>query len=318
MTGSSPPHLLRVPAAMAFLHFREKMADIAVIETGRGGRFDATNVVTPEVSVITNIGVDHTRFLGKSLEEIAFEKAGIIKPGRPVVTGEDGKGPLSVISRTAKKLSSPLHVIGKDFSATGEPRSFAYDGIDMRLENLKLGLLGPHQVRNAACALAAVEVLKRKGFDIQVKAAREGLKKAAWPGRFEVMSRKPFVVLDGAHNPAGARTLALALEGLGKKPVLVLGVMADKDIDGILKEILPSCRMVIATSPMNERSESPRALSGRIERFGKEAIIRERVKDALKEALLLAGPRGAVCVTGSLFTVGEARGYLRRAGLKRK
>ncbi|MBW7957191.1 MAG: bifunctional folylpolyglutamate synthase/dihydrofolate synthase [Deltaproteobacteria bacterium] len=317
MAGGSPLTFFEFTTAMALLHFRLKKVDIAVIETGMGGRFDATNVVTPEVSVITNIGMDHMRFLGKTLDEIAFEKAGIIKPGRPVVTGEVKRGPLSVIRKTAKKMSSPLHVIKNDFSATGEPSSFAYQGGKRRLENLKLGLLGPHQVRNAACALAAIEVLKGKGFEIPVKALREGLKNAAWPGRFEVISRKPFVVLDGAHNSAGARTLALALEGLKKKPVLVLGVMADKDIDGILKEILPSCRTVIAASPKNERSESALALSERVKRFGKEAVIRESVRDALKEALLRAGPQGAVCVTGSLFTVGEARGYLRRAQFKR-
>ncbi|WKZ32255.1 MAG: folylpolyglutamate synthase/dihydrofolate synthase family protein [Thermodesulfobacteriota bacterium] len=318
MAGSSPLTFFEFTTAMAFLHFREKKVDMAVIETGMGGRFDATNVVTPEVSVITNIGMDHTRFLGKSLEDIAFEKAGIIKPGTPVVTGEGRKGPLSVIRKTAKRLSAPLHVIDKDFSATGGPRSFAYDGVNSRLVSLKLGLLGPHQVRNAACALAAIEVLRGKGFEIPAKAAREGLKKAAWPGRFEIISRRPLVVLDGAHNPAGARTLALALEGLGKKPVLVLGVMADKDMDGILREILPSCGTVIATSPRNERSENAFALAEKIKRLGKDAVARESVKEAVKEAVLRAGTHGAVCVTGSLFTVGEARGYLRRAVLLKR
>lgn len=313
MTGASPLTFFEFTTAMAFLHFRLKRVDIAVIETGMGGRFDATNVVTPEVSVITNIGMDHTRFLGVNLKEIAFEKAGIIKPGKPVVSGEDKKGPLSVIKRAAREMSSPLYEIGADFSAAGTPGSFDYNGIRGSIEKLKLGLFGPHQIRNAACALAAIDVLKGKGFDIPLKAVRAGLSKASWPGRFEVLSRKPFVVLDGAHNPAGARALAIALEGLKVKPVLVLGVMADKDIDGVLKEILPSCRMVVATSPQNERSESPLALFKKVERYGKEAVVKESVKDALKEAIQRAGPEGAVCVTGSLFTVAEARGYLRRA-----
>ncbi len=316
MPRGAPLTFFEFTTAMAFLHFMRKKADIAVIETGMGGRFDATNVVTPGVSVITNVSIDHARFLGRTVKEIAFEKAGIIKPGRPVVVGEVEKGPLSVIRKRARDLSSPLYENGSDFSASGDPRSFDYQGMSCRLEGLKLGLMGRHQVNNAACALAAIEVLKGNGFEIPVRAIRNGLKKAAWPGRFEVLSKRPFVVLDGAHNPAGARTLALALESLGKRPVLVLGVMADKDIDGFMKEILPSCSMVVATRPENARSESPMALSGRVGRFGKEAVARESVKEALNEALLRAGPQGAVCVTGSLFTVGEARGYLRRANFK--
>ena len=279
-----------------------------------GGRFDATNVVVPEVSVITNINIEHTRYLGKGLKDIAREKAGIIKPGRPVITGEDKAAALSVIRGKAQESSSALYGLGRDFSSTGEPASFDYSGLNLKLRGLKLKLLGQHQIKNAALALAAIEVLKKRGFNIPVAAIRAGLRKALWPGRLEVISRRPLVVVDGAHNPAAAAVLADALKGLKwKRLIVVAGIMADKDVDGVLKAILPLADEVIATSPGNERTLPATELAKKIKRLGKPAIERPRVKDACVEALKMARPGDCVCATGSLFTVAEARVFLRRS-----
>ena len=307
----SPITFFEFTTAIAFVHFSLKEVDIAVIETGMGGRFDATNTLLPEVSVITNVNVDHTQYLGFGLKEIAFEKAGIIKPGRPVVTGEIKKAPLSVIRKRAKESSSSLYVLDRDFSVQIAPSSLSYSGLELELNGLRLGLSGPHQAMNAGLSLAAIEALRQRGFQIPVSAIRAGLRKAAWPGRFETISKKPLVIIDGAHNPAGARTLANALKDLSyKRLVLVLGIMADKDIDAILKELLPLCAEAIATEPRMERSAPAGVLAGKIRALGKPVVEIRRVKDACKEAVARAKKTDCVCVTGSLFTVGEARAFL--------
>jgi dihydrofolate synthase/folylpolyglutamate synthase len=298
---------------MAFLHFRKKKVDFAVIETGMGGRLDATNLAAPMVSVITNIALDHTAWLGSTIKEVAAEKAGIIKPGVPVVTGA-ALSALSVIKAAAKKGSSPMYVMGQDFHSEGECASLCYSGLSGGLTGLKLGLNGGHQVGNAALALAAIEVLRAQGVNITEQAVRKGLKEARWPGRFEILSKRPLVVLDGAHNPAGAASLKNALFSLKKKRlILVIGIMSDKDMGGILKELIPSADLVIVTKPKGERSATLPALLHAASRYGKPVAGVESVKDACKKALSLASPADCVCVTGSLFTVGEAREYLLRA-----
>ena len=300
--------------AMAFLHFRKKKVEFAVVETGMGGRLDATNLAAPMVSVITNIALDHTAWLGSAIKEIAGEKAGIIKPGVPVITGAAQRTALSVIKATAKKASSAVYVMGQDFHAEGECASFSYSGLSSGLTGLKLGLNGGHQVGNAALALAAIEVLRAKGVHITAQAIRKGLKEACWPGRFEILSRRPLAVLDGAHNPNGAASLKNALSSLKKKRlILVIGIMSDKDMDGILKELVPASDLVIATKPKGERSATLPVLMQAASRYGKPVAGVEAVKDACKKALSLASPTDCVCVSGSLFTVGEAREYLLRA-----
>lgn len=300
--------------AMAFLHFRKKKVEFAVVETGMGGRLDATNLVAPMVSVITNISLDHTAWLGSTIKEVAAEKAGIIKPGAPVVTGESARAALSVIRAAAKKAASPVYVMEADFRAEGDCASFSYSGLSGGLAGLKLALQGGHQVRNAALALAAVETLRSQGVTVTEKSIRKGLKEARWPGRFEILSKRPLVVLDGAHNPAGAAALKESLCALKKKRlILVVGIMSDKDMDGILKELVPCSDLVIATRPKGERSAALAALAKAASRYGKPVTGAEAVKDACKKALLLASPADCVCISGSLFTVGEAREYLLKA-----
>ncbi len=300
--------------ALAFLYFSEKKTDVAVIETGMGGRWDATNVITPLVSVITNVGLDHTAHLGKTLPEIAFEKAGIIKYGVPVVTGETGKAALSVISKRARELDSPLLPMGRAFDIDGDERSADYTGLDGRIKGLKLSLSGAHQLDNASVALAAIECVRMYGLHITAKAIRDGLRKASWPGRLEVVGKRPLVILDAAHNPAGAKALKAFLERLPRKRLsLVIGVMNDKDIRGIFKELMPLADTVYLAAPKVERSAPVEDLERLALPSKKRVISSGSVKEACRLAIIEADAKDAVCVTGSIFTVGEARGYLIRS-----
>ncbi len=302
--------------AMAFLYFKERSVDLGVIETGMGGRFDATNVITPLASVITNIGLDHTMYLGPKIKDIAFEKAGIIKRGVPVITGEEKAAALDVINKASRKMGARLFKIGQDFTPEKRPGGgLDYSGIKIDIKGLTPGLRGAHQLKNAACALAAIEVLRESGFKIPVKAIRQGLKRTVWPARVEVVSRRPLVILDAAHNPDGALTLADALKEFRYKSLtLVLGIMADKDIPGILSSLAPLADRIIACAPKTGRAASPaliiRMLRRTLKPFSKPAVIKGSVKYGVAAALKDARKCDAVCVTGSIFTVGEAKKYL--------
>lgn len=300
--------------AMAFLHFVDKGVEAAVLETGMGGRWDATNIVEPAVSVITNIGPDHAEFLGTEISSVAFEKAGIIKKSVPVVTGADKKDALRVIRGAAKEKNSPLSALGREFSVTASARKgrFDYSGTAWTLKGLSVGLRGVHQWRNAACALAALEAA-RGAFKVTVEDIRGGLAGVVWPGRVEVLRTRPLVILDSAHNPEGAVTLREALGSFNySRLTLVIGVMADKDIDGIFSALIPLADKAVFAAPDTQRAAPVETLLQKALPFGKNAIAAGSVKEALRAALKEARPSDAVCVTGSVFTVGEARGYLKR------
>ncbi|MBI5885939.1 MAG: bifunctional folylpolyglutamate synthase/dihydrofolate synthase [Deltaproteobacteria bacterium] len=299
--------------AMAFEYFRQERVDIAVIEVGMGGRWDATNVVRPLVSVITTVDIDHTAYLGKSLAKIAVEKAGIIKKGVPVVCGESKAQAVGIIAKAANAAGAPLYRLGTEFDMTDGAAGLSYRGINGRIDRLKLGLVGGHQKRNAACALAAVELLKEAGWRIPLKAIRDGLRGVSWPGRVEVLGCRPLVIIDSAHNPAGAATLSASLALFRyKKLFLVLGIMADKDIDGIMSALAPLAHTVIVCVPVCDRAASLDVMRDRAASYGKEVITAASVTAACKAALEAASAADAVCVTGSIFTVGEARSYLLR------
>lgn len=312
MDASEPPTFFEFATAMAFLYFFQEQAAPIILETGMGGRLDATNIVTPLVSVITNISMDHQEFLGNTLLAVAGEKAGIIKAGAPLVTGAGQKRVLDLFACRCRELDVPLYVKGVDFHSRGGPAGhFSYTGLAWKLEHLRSNLRGRHQYGNAALALAALELIEPQGFPVPEAAIREGLIRVRWPGRLEQVAQDPRVWLDGAHNPAAARILA---ETLKRSPsngrlILVLGIMADKDFPAILGRLLPLAQTVIFTRPRYFRAANPEALAKQAKPYGVETMLEDRVADAIRRAQALARPQDRIVVTGSLYTVGEAKEY---------
>jgi len=274
--------------ALAFKYFSERRVDFAVIEAGMGGRLDATNAITPRVSVITNIEKEHAQYLGRTLKKIAAEKAGIIKKGVPVVTAEKKKEILAVFKKTAEQKNSKISVVRKPFKG-------------------KIGMLGGFQRLNAALAIAAVKELRAQGFEISESAVRRGLASVKWPGRFEIVRRNPTVVLDCCHTPGAARVFARAFREIfpGKKAVLVVGVSSDKDIGGIAAELARVARAVVATEA-KARAMPALKIAGEFAGKGLGVIAVFGVKNAVKEAIALAGKKGIAAVVGSCFVAGEA------------
>jgi dihydrofolate synthase/folylpolyglutamate synthase len=315
--GPFSPTFFEVTTAMAFAYFAEESIDIAVVETGMGGRLDSTNVITPLVSVITNIDLEHTEFLGTTLEQIASEKAGIIKPGVPVVTGAVQPEAIAVIERTAVQQGAPLYRMPKDFCVErmepGGGGDFDYRGIATNYQGLTISLLGKHQASNAALAVAAVECVARSGMAVSEPALRAGLVSASWEGRLERVAGRPDILLDGAHNPASAAVLAEALRSLRpsyRRLVLVMGILRDKDHGRIIDHLVPLADWVVATKPQYERAIDPQTLAADIRRRHGNVSIADTVEQAVTLARKGSSPNDLIIVTGSLYTVGDARAVL--------
>jgi len=307
--GDMNPTFFEFVTAMGFLYFMRKDVEIAVIEVGMGGRLDATNLIEPEVSVITPIGLDHKEFLGRNLKEIALEKAGIIKKGIPVVSASQEPPALEVIENRAKEASSRLFLEGRDFESV--LRGHYPDGIviDYRspyseLKDIKVSLRGRHQAQNSALAIRAVEEIV-KGDILNLK---DALSDIIWQGRLERVSNEPEIIIDGAHNPHSAKTLRYAVEELypEREITLILGIMSDKDIEGILRELLPISDEVIFTAPNYERAEPPHRLRDRALSLGYRARVADSIKDAIGIAKTLK-PKNLILITGSFYTIGEAK-----------
>jgi len=311
-----PPTFFEFATALAFLYFLEEKADPIILETGMGGRLDATNIVQPLLAVITNISRDHQDYLGRGLLAIAAEKAGIIKEKTPLITYARQPSVVELFRRRCRELEAPLYLGGVDFRTRGASGGrFSYQGLNRRLAGLTLSLRGRHQYRNAAVALAVLELLQQRGWDIGETAIREGLANTRWPGRLEQVAQDRRILLDGAHNPAAALSLAQALK-LIQKPsrgngrlFLVMGIMADKDVDAILARLLPLAHLVIFTQPRYFRAAATADLARRSRAYALEVIQVPRVSEAIRRAQALAGPRDRIVITGSLFTVGEAKAY---------
>jgi dihydrofolate synthase/folylpolyglutamate synthase len=308
----SPFTFFDFTTAMALYYFNQKMVDIAVLEVGLGGRLDSTNVVDPLFSIITNISKDHEAYLGKSILKIAMEKAGIIKKGRPLITAATQPQVLRLFSKICREKGSPYFRVGKEFRyvLTGDG-DFHYEGLQRKLWGLHLNLRGSHQIINATTALGALEVLEDLGYPVSIDAMVAGLREVDWPGRLEMVASSPNVVLDGAHNPAGALILKEFLEKEFKYQhlILLIGVMKDKDIESILHLLAPLADHVILTKPNNDRAASPEILKKALGRDGKRAEIIEDLKEAIGRGLSITGQEDLLCITGSLYTVGEARAY---------
>ncbi len=314
--GFEHPTEFEVSTALAFLYFFREKVDFLVLEVGLGGAVDSTNIVTPLVSVITNVAMDHMDYLGHTLKEIARVKAGVIKPGVPVVTAADGVG-LQVIEEVSQKKHSRLIPVGRDvtwehISLSEAGQCFSVRGRRQSYENLSLPLLGRHQQVNAATAVAAAEVLMETGSVISAGAVNEGLAAVRWPARLEMMRKEPPVVIDGAHNYDGARSLRRALEEHfpGRRLVLVIGMLADKERARVIAELAQAARAVVVTRPNSPRAGNWQELAAEAGRHAPFVYLVEDTGGAVNKALSLAGPDDLVCITGSLYMVAEAREHL--------
>jgi dihydrofolate synthase/folylpolyglutamate synthase len=306
--------------AMAFLYFAEQETDINVIEVGLGGRLDATRLCASTVSVLTSLSLDHTNYLGNTIQQIAFEKASIIKKDGTIFAAiEEGEGVLDVISKTAREKSAKVKLLGKDFrveragqSASSQTITFTDD--EHRFEELHLPLLGDHQADNAALAIATcLHQVRSNGRELSERSIRTGLGSTRWDGRLEVISTHPTVILDCAHNTDAVKKLTASVQNLFSyaRVIMVLGMMKDKPIGEMLEILSGFGDLFFLVRPNQMRSEDPKRLRETLSRFGKSTEIIEPIPEALERVKQIAQADDLVCVTGSIFTVGETQQYLR-------
>jgi len=331
------PTFFEVVTAMALLYFQRKKVDIAVIEVGMGGRLDATNIIAPEVSVITRIGYDHREFLGTTLKEIAQEKAGIIKDSVPVIAFDQDKEVLAVIEERAREKNAEIFVYRRDFSSVLKRHdingiSFDYhEGNAFVIQDLSLPLIGEHQMENASAAIKAFDIVSQKILPHSGRHnpqfIRKGIQDVRWSGRLEFIHEDPPILIDGAHNPDAAAALAGALKKnilkQYKKIIIILGIMGDKDIRGIMEPLLPLATEIIFTAPAYDRAAAPETLADTARALGfPDSQIAPSVKDAIDIAIhkdknqsLITHHPSLVLITGSFYTIGEAKEALGQKGV---
>jgi dihydrofolate synthase / folylpolyglutamate synthase len=313
------PTFFEFTTAMALDEFGRREVDWAVIETGMGGRLDATNVLSPELSIITNISLEHREYLGRTLREIAFEKAGIIKRRRPVVTAARQAAALGVIAQTAQAKSAPLYRLGPEFRVrrTKDGR-FTYYGMNHVWPEMATSLQGGYQVENAAMALAACELLMKRTPRLSLQSMRAGLLANHWPGRLELVCRKPLVMFDGAHNLAAARQLArhLAANFQDRAITMVIGILDDKPYQAMLNLLLPRASRLIVTRAKITRALPPETIEAVARPLVSDIRIVPDVGRALRYAMETAAPESLILVAGSLYVVGEAKAALEGAAVQ--
>ena len=301
-----------ITTALAAYIFKLERVEIAVMEAGMGGRSDATAAFNGELTILTPISLDHMDYLGTSIEQIAREKAGIIKPGTPVISALQPEAAQFEIEEHCRRLECPLAVLGTDFSvARNSDRSFDYFGINRSLPNLTTGIAGSYQTTNAAVALAAAEILETGGLAITPSAYSDGIREASWPGRMELLPGTTPILLDGAHNPAGAAALAAALaEYPRSRLLLVTGVCDDKDIEQIYSPLLPLADCIYTVTPAVERAMKDEMLSLFFQQRGYSSKPCGSVVAGIGTARNEASGNDLILVCGSLFVVGEVKAWL--------
>lgn len=313
--GLDSPTEFEVVTAIAFLYFADRQADITILEVGLGGIGDSTNVVkSPLASVITSISYDHMAQLGSSLAEIAVNKAGIIKTGCPVIANVPQRDAAKIIARKAYAMGSRLYDISGIRAAVSDETPFSQK-VSMELyeksySDVEISMVGRHQAENLKTALATLEILRKSGaVKLDREALYEGLKRARQPGRFEVISEDPLVIIDGAHNEAGAQALqeTMAQHFAGKKILLVAGILADKEIDSIVKFLTKITDHIIVTEPDNPRKLAAEKLAGHVADFGAAAETVSDVEAAVHRAKELADGYDVILFAGSLYLIGDVR-----------
>lgn len=314
------PTFFEYTTAIAFQFFADEKVDVAVLEVGLGGRFDATNIVEPAACAITTIAMDHQEYLGTTLESIAYEKAGIVKSSRPVVLGAIEESARRRIERIAQERHAPVRRLNVEFRTTGTTNNFCFRIRDHVIDGLHSALSGAHQLDNAACAIALVDAAAPAGLLAMDYAVRKGLETVNWEGRLESVDVRPTVLLDGAHNPAGAVALAGHLRMLKRalptrRIILVLGMMRDKDHYGFVRALQGVVDRVFFTQAEHPRSTSAQDLQRAVGGCLPEALSVTVLGDALSQARCVAGHDDIICVTGSLMLIGEVKALLRGCGL---
>ncbi|MCK5260885.1 MAG: bifunctional folylpolyglutamate synthase/dihydrofolate synthase [Thermoplasmatales archaeon] len=312
---NNAPTFFEVVTAMAFQFFSNCTVDFAVVEVGLGGRFDATNVVNPLVSVITNVSLEHTNYLGEDIKSIAFEKAGIIKESVPVVTAAKNDA-RDVIKKIAKEKNAHTTIIDRNhwqrLPYNMNYQEFLIQGA-FNDYTVKTALLGEYQGENIALAVFTIEQLQMNGVYLTECDILEGISTAFNPGRMEIISEEPTVLLEGAHNPVGMEMLKKTLEEDFdyNRLVLLIGILKDKNIQKMLSTIAPISDIIIVTKSNNVRACEPEALKNAVEKIGykKDLFIEDSIPKAIKHAKSMANKNDIICISGSLFTVGEARSY---------
>jgi len=317
--GKHHPSEFEVVTAIALDYFHKRSVDYLVFEVGLGGRFDATNAVDhPILSIITNIGYDHTEYLGDTLDKIAYEKAGIIKEKTPVIVYPQAKEAWETIERVAKNKKAPI--IPVDFStlvpeeSSLKEQSFSVTLGKTAYASIRIRLLGPYQIYNCITALTALDYLKSQGeITYSLENIQEGFYNTTWPGRFEILRDKPLTIIDGAHNPQAAKALR---ETLGKhlsntSITFVIGMLLDKDVLSFLQEIAPLGARFILTKPFGPRAAEPKYLEKKLLPYGKPLYLEPAVAKAIDQAFLVNPEGDAIVIVGSLYMIGEARTYIR-------
>ena len=315
--GKESPTEFEVVTAIAFLYFKEQKADYVVLEVGLGGRGDSTNVVKhPLASVIASISFDHTDRLGDTIPEIAFEKAGIIKAGCPVISGTDREDAREVFVKRAAELNAPFYdarqLPYKIKEQTLEGYGFETEILGQKYD-IEISMLGSHQIQNALAALYAIVLLSDQGkVTVTTEAIQEGFRKAKQIGRFEIMGRNPFVIIDGAHNPDGSKALkeAVLRHFDGKRILMTVGILKDKEIDQVLDNFLAITEDFVVTEPDNPRKLPAADLAKLITAKGGNCIIIESPKRAAEYAAQRYAEYDLLLFAGSLYLIGEMRGYL--------
>jgi len=320
-TSDVNPTFFEFVTAMAFYYFAHQKVDWAVVETGMGGRLDATNVINPEVSIITNISQDHCEFLGDTICDITYEKAGIIKHNVPVITGSRMPGVIKQLRQIADSRNAELHIYGQDFR--GELIRMDKNNITLHYAGhdnyryLTVPLSGEYQLYNICMAVRACEILRQKGFHISDTSIKKGLQNVSLEGRLEWVSHKPPIILDSAHNPEAAKSLAVSIKKLftDRKVILIVGIMGDKNLEGILCPIMEIADTVILTKAQYDRAASPEKLKGILSAFQESCTssrpLSVRMSDTVNEALdlgkSLCRKDHIILVTGSFYTTGEVK-----------
>ncbi len=315
--ASLSPTFFEVYTCLAFLYFFLERVDIAVIEVGMGGRWDATNVINPLIGVVTQISLDHMKELGGNLLDITKEKAGIIKRKINIVSSPQNPSVLSLLEKICREREARIYKIGKEvtfesLSSGKEGQTFKVNGIKRFYPDLFIPLIGKHQIINASTAIAVVELIEEEGIFICRESIKQGLKKVYWPARVEILPQKPIFIVDCAHNRASAEALAQCLREIfpQKKIILILAILKNKDVEGIGKALCPLGDTIIVTKVNSPRALALDKLSAQIKKYCySNPLIEKDISSAIAKATNLAEKEDIICITGSVYLAGEALNY---------